>query len=394
MIRGGPMSRLLAGRTLWLLIGLIALIEAIFLAESFTTLMEIVVSNGGSVFDTGLLLILKSPQIVDFALPLVLLIGLYFAIIAAREDNEFIVCAAAGVPWTQIPGFAIKVGLAGFVVSVIFAGYLTPMANYLQRLEIRALESRRALAEITEPAPKSSLRRIQDRTVIATPPTSPDAERGTLFIFEPDNGAGWRVSQAEDWTVVGPASDGGYSILLKSFRDYAGVSGSEGAAEPRDDDPLRTQLQRTRMTVKSLALDFRIESVVSAIDETRRAHEQVLVSWADVAGPGTPGNPVIDRRLGEVLARGLLCLFAALAAVAAAAWAGTRGGRYLALPVSAVSVLGGDIVIRTVLGDAAAAGAQMFWPTFAIAAAASVALPMIYIGKRRETMIAPGRSRA
>lgn len=388
------MSRLLAGRTLWLLIGLIALIEAIFLAESFTTLMEIVVSNGGSVFDTGLLLILKAPQIVDFALPLVLLIGLYFAITGAREQNEFIVCAAAGVPWTQIPGFAVKVGVAGFALSVVFAGYLTPLANYVQRLEIRALETRRALAEITEPAPKSSMRRIQDRMVIASPPASPELERGNLFVFEPDKGEGWRVSQADDWTVVGPAEDGGYSIRLKSFRDYAGVSGTTEATGADDDDAFRRQVRNMRMTVRSLALDFRMESVVSAIDETRRANEQVLISWDDVAGAGAAGAPVIDRRLGEVLARALLCVYAALAAVAAAAWAGTPKGRYLALPVAAVSVLGGDIAARTILGDAAAAGAQTFWLAFAMAAALVVALPMIYVSKRREGMITPGHNQA
>ena len=101
MIRGGPMTRLLAGRTMRILLGLLVLIEAIFIAESFTTTIETVVSNGGSAWDLFLLLLLQTPEIVDFALPLVLLIGLFFAINAARDDNELVVCSAAGVPWTQ-----------------------------------------------------------------------------------------------------------------------------------------------------------------------------------------------------------------------------------------------------------------------------------------------------
>ncbi|MCG6902393.1 MAG: LptF/LptG family permease [Rhodobacter sp.] len=385
------MSRLLAGRTLWLLLGLLALIEAIFLAESFTTLMEIVIGNGGTMLDTALLLVLKSPQIIDFALPLAVLVGLYFAIIGAREDNEFIVCAAAGVSWTQIPRFALKIGAIAFAVSIVFAGYLTPMARYSERLAIHALESRRALEEITTPEPKNSLRRIEQRTIIATPPTTPDAERGNLFIFEPDTGAGWRVSQADDWTVEGPDQKGAYSILMKSFRDYAGRRQDDA----NRDQGLRGQIQSTRMTVRSLALDFRLDSVISAVDDTRRRNERMLVSWTDIANAarGTSKAALVDRRLAQVLARALLCLFAALVAVAAAAWSGTPSGRFLALPAATVAVLGGDIAARAVLGDAAAAGAAQFWPVLGVVIAVGAAIPLVYVAWRREGMIAPGRSR-
>ena len=376
-----------------LLIGLLALIQAIFLAESFSTLMEIVVSNGGSVFDTVILLILKTPQVVDFALPLALLIGLYFAVTGAREENEFIVCAAAGVPWTQIPGFAFRIGLAGMIVSIVFAGYLTPAASYSQRLAIRALEARRVLAEITVPAPRNSLRIIQDRTFIATAPSTPDAERGNLFVFQPDSGAGWRASQADDWTVQGPGADGAYSVRLRSFRDYAGVPLDDTGQSSQREPGLRTQIQTTRMTVNSLALDFRIESVVSAIDRTRRANERFLLSWAKFATQD-PDAPIIDRRLGQVLGRAILCVYASLAAIAAAAWAGTRSGRYLALPVSVVSVLGGDVLLRTGLGDAAAMGPSAFWPSLVLAAVISVLMPLAVIIWQREAMIAPGRNRS
>ena len=95
---GGPMTRLLGWRSLRMLLGLLALIEAIFIAESFTSLMESVVRNGGSALDLALLLTLKTPEVIDFALPLVILLGLFFAINASRDDNELVVCAAAGVP--------------------------------------------------------------------------------------------------------------------------------------------------------------------------------------------------------------------------------------------------------------------------------------------------------
>ena len=160
------MTRLLGWRSLRMLLGLLALIEAIFIAESFTSLMESVVRNGGSALDLALLLTLKTPEVVDFALPLVILMGLFFAINSSRDDNELVVCAAAGVPWTRIPLFALNIGFAGFFVSVLFAGYLTPLSNYAQRMAIYALETHRTLQEIIDPSPKNSMRGLRDRTVI------------------------------------------------------------------------------------------------------------------------------------------------------------------------------------------------------------------------------------
>ena len=41
-----------------------------------------------------------------------------------------------------------------------------------------------------------------------------------------------------------------------------------------------------------------------------------------------------------------------------------------------------------------AGGAAMFWPAFAAFGTASAALPMLYVARRRESIITPGRSRA
>ena len=66
--------------------------------------------------------------------------------------------------------------------------------------------------------------------------------------------------------------------------------------------------------------------------------------------------PAPTRRFGEILARALMCLVTAVLAVASAALSATRNGRYLGLPIGMFLVMAGDIVSRTVLGDAAGLG--------------------------------------
>ena len=88
MTHGRPILRLLAPRCFWLLAGVILLIEAIYVAEQFSSLMEFIVTNGGTAWDTLILAALQTPEVIDFALPIAILIAMYFAILNARDSNE------------------------------------------------------------------------------------------------------------------------------------------------------------------------------------------------------------------------------------------------------------------------------------------------------------------
>ncbi len=384
------MTRLLAGRALRILIGLLALIEAIFLAEAFTTLMENVVQNGGSAPDLARLLLLESPKIVDFALPIVLLVGLYFAITAARDHNELVVCAAAGVPWTRIPGVALVAGLLALVLSLVFAGVLTPLASYGQRLAMHELRAGAVIRRITEPDTVGRVQHLQGRTVVSSAPEQPDAQRGNIFIYHPDEGAGWRVSQAEDWAVIGPTAENDYAVKLRAFRDYTGnLAPTQLTDAQGTEDALRATLQIATITVKNLSMDFRLEQVIRGIDRIRRKHELTLFEL--LSRGAAEGEWQVNRDTGEMLGRAIICLFAALSAVAAAAWSASRVGRIAALPVAAVAVLLGDVVARALLGDAAHAGAGALLGGSLVLLVAAIALPLALVLKRGELILAPGR---
>ena len=149
MMRFGMITRLLGPRMLWLFLGLIILIEAIYLAEEFTTLMSFIVANGGGVWDTLILSLLKTPEIIDFTLPIAIMIALYFAILSVRDSNELMICAAAGVSWWQIPRFAGLIGIVCALISIGFAGYISPISKHWHRITAQSLQASYTLSTIT-----------------------------------------------------------------------------------------------------------------------------------------------------------------------------------------------------------------------------------------------------
>lgn len=394
MLSKGPMTRLLAQRTFRTVIGLLALVEAIFLAESFTTLLEETVRNGGNALDLAFLLLLKSPEIIDFALPLALMLGLYFAITGARDDNELVICAAAGVPWTRIPTFAATIGILGLIVSLLFSGILTPLSSYALRLSLYDLTANLLLRQIDDPGQRNILRTIEGRTVIATPSPAAGVERGNLFTYRPEANGGWRVNQANDWSVVGPDAAGGYAIEMRTFRESSGNVGDNDATQPRQPASVLDLLSGMAVTVNTVKMAFRIDDLIKAADTVRREHETLIFQLVVSLASSDLESEAAARKFGELLARALLCPIAALLAVAAAAWSARRIGQLIVLPGAAALILAADILGRTALGDAAVLGGSTFWTTVLGFCALGLGAPLAYVLWRAELIITPRRSRA
>ncbi len=395
MLVTGPLTRLLTRRTLRTVLGLLLLVEAIFIAESFTTIMEQTVRNGGSLWDLAVLVALKSPEVVDFALPLALVLGLFFAIQGARDDNELVICATSGVPWTRIPAFAATIGAIALCVSLVFAGILTPLSAFAHRLSLFHMETRLVLRQLQEPGQRTIVRTIDGQTVIATPSNDPGAERGNLFLYKPEPGGGWRVNQADDWSAIGPDADGNYVVRMRTFRESSGTSGGTETASQREPGEVRQLLGGVSVTVSTVTMDLKTEDLLRAADTTRRRDELLIFGLArrafDSAGAGPNPNA---RRFGEMLARALMCPIAAMIAVAAAAWSATRVGRYAALLVAVVLVLGLDIAARALIGDAAFHGGIRFWLGILGFAMFGLGAPLAYVLRRGEAIVTPPRGRA
>lgn len=389
-----PMTRILWRRGWRTVAGILVLIAAIFIAESFTTLLSQVMEHQGSAARLALLLGLKLPEIVDFALPLALMLGLYFALTGARDDRELVICAAAGAPWTQVPRFALLVGLGGMAISLLFAAVVKPSASYAARLTFYDLELRAIAAKLAGEGPASFTRTIEGRTVIATPGDSSGAVSGNLFVYQEDAEGAWRFDQADEWGVLGRDIDAGVRVELRGYRTYSG--GPSTIAAPAD----RSEPSAVGLTVgpaviqvSNLVVNIQEDEVLPARNRDRRPHETLFLGMFEgSAGLAALASP--SPRLGEAVARALLCPFAALVAVAGAAFAGTGPGRFTALPLTTGLVLGFDILSRALLRDAGAGPPAAFWGTALALAAVAVLAPLAYVLARRERMVIPARGRA
>ncbi len=400
-LRRSPMTRLLSRRALRTVLALLVLIEVIFLTDIFSSQLERVIRNGGSALDFAAILVLKSPEIVDFALPIVLFLGIYLAVNGARGDNELVICAAAGEPWHRIPRLALLAGTLGLVLSLLFSGLVTPFAAHLLRLSYYDLHVGRILSALTDPDEQGFLREFGGRTFIASPPPDGDpAANGSLFIYDGQPGGGWHVSQADDWQIDGPDTQGGFRVELRRFREYRGGPGSapDRTDAPRRAGPARTALDFARIDVQTVTTEFNLGDLLEAADPARRFTERYLFqSGGPLAGKlivreGAAPLRAPTRRFGEMLARALMCPLAAALALAAVAFAGTRQGRFAALPLGLVGVLAGDVFSRAVLGDAAALGYRGFWPAALAVLALGLAPALGYVWLRAEHIIAPPRN--
>lgn len=407
-IRQSLTSRLLARRAVRLMLALFALIIAIFITDIFTSELEAVLKNGGHFGDFAWLMLLKTPNVVDFALPIVLFLGLFFAIQGARTDNELVICAAAGEPWYAVPRTAIAFGLGAMVVSLTFSGLVVPWSSYALRLSFHELVTRQFIDRLTEPQERLSVQEIDGRIVIAAPVDG--AARGRLFVFSavPDAPQIWRAALARDWAVTGPDAAGSYQLELQGFREIQGYNSGSGHAPgstpgstPGSAPALMggEALALSRLNVSRLSLDFQLDSVVEAADAERQSSERFLFAEGGpqdglLRQPDGTLTAAPTRALGEMLARALLGLVAASVAVAAAAFAATRSGRWIALPVGLVAVMAADIGSRAILGDAAGLGYPRFWVAFAALSALGLAPAMGYVALRGEALVTPARDQA
>ena len=370
-----PILRLLFGPTFLLVTGIIICVEAIFIAESFTTIMEITIEFGGSALNALTLAALKAPEILDFGIPIALLVGIYFAVTQIREELAFVVCAAAGVSWVRIPVFAGSIGALGGVSSILLSGFVTPETRHMQRITVFDMQARQVTLQLERNSTQKAVQTIGGLTFISTGEADESGEGAkNLMVYFDSKGDNWHVSLADDWLVDGPDMLGIYRVTLLNFSDYVGTgrpisTGVDSADVPPDhsdpagmilQDVLRAQSDGPRFStllVKSTVVEFQLDEVLGQMDELRRMDELILRDLTKSIGSEDTGSAL--RLLAEKLARALLCPFAALAALLAATAASGRKGRMTALPLAAIGLLGLDVVGRSALIKASASGVLM-----------------------------------
>lgn len=364
-----PVLRVL-GKPLFLrLLLLLLVIEAIFLAESFTTLMEHALRLGGGPLDVAHLLGFKVPEILDLALAMSLLIATYFATQDARNRGELMILATAGVHWGRVVGFVLIFGLIGGALSFANAGLILPSAKFGERLALAELRKDYVLTRIQEGGSETTQQTLGDTTFIATPSatgTDDINDRGHLFVFQPEVNSGWRAANSESWQVTEPDVSDTHKITLKQLNVVEGPYLTSGNA-PR---PLNS------FSTKSADFAFSMSDALPVTDSKRSAAEKLLSLTGSESG-----------QITRLLSRALMVPMAGLLALAALVAGGGGPLRFVALPLAALVMMMSDVASGALLSGLASSLPTMF--ICAAAACLYLLPPLAYLIWRGEVLMKP-----
>ncbi|MEP2533056.1 LptF/LptG family permease [Shimia sp.] len=368
----GPITRILGIPIVARLMLILAVVEAIFLAESFTTLLEEALRQDAVAADVAILLLFKVPEIFDLALAVGMLIAVYFVVTDARNRGELVILASSGIRWSRIVSVVLVIGLIGGAVSLATAGFISPLARYASRIKMAELQTQHIVSRIEHAGPLNTQQTIRGVTFIATPPKDGAQRRGQLFVFQPNYGPMWRTIQSRNWHVT-DADDGGQrKIILEALSAYEGVY-------PKTEKALR---HVSRFSVADGDFAFGMSDVTTPPRRDRSKAERML----DINAPdATP-------RIAKIATRALMVPMAALLALAAIVAAGSGIGRYIALPLAALVLMAGDILARSVV----AGSVESFSPLALILLALAIYLgpPLAYLARKREVLMIPAGRRS
>lgn len=371
-----PVLRVLGKPLIWRLAVILGVIEAIFLAESFTTLMEHALRLGGNGWDVLHLLSFKLPEILDLALAIGLLIATFFATQEARNRGELVILATAGVHWARVIGCLLFVGLLGGLLSFLNAGLVLPMAKYGERLALADLQTQHVLSRIQNGPTDRAVQTIGTTTFVALPDAQPAPDRrGQLLTFEPQVLGQWRLSQSRNWHVTEPAPTNAISaqphvITLEDLTVYEAPYPT-GTAPP----PLN------RFTTRTAGFDVVLSDALPETDQTRATAERLLTLRSEDGA-----------RIVQLACRALMVPMAAVLALAALVLAGQGPLRHIALPLAVVGMLAVDVASRALLsGWSATVPAPLL---IAMATLFYLAPPLAVLWVKAEALMRPERARA
>jgi lipopolysaccharide export LptBFGC system permease protein LptF len=348
-----PIYKLMSGPTLLLVFAIILCVEAVFMVESFTTILETTIRLGGSAWNALLLVVLKMPEIVDFGLPIALLIGVYFTLTRIREEGAFVICAAAGISWVSIPVFALLAGILAGLFSILISGFVAPQAQLIQRLAIFDLQEKQIVEQLTKNSARQQVQEFAGTVFITTSLGSDETKAdNSLLVYHKTDDGSWHISLADDWVVSGPDTTGDYIVELQNFSDYVGNLKPFGLTYRQFGEQLSTGADNTAqdrprfssLKVDKTSIQFRLDEILGEKDNLRRWNELALLDL--ILGARTDNKNDELRVLAEKSARAILNPFAALAALLAGIAANGTIGRLTALPIAVMSLLVLDVFGR------------------------------------------------
>jgi lipopolysaccharide export LptBFGC system permease protein LptF len=341
------MRSFFSGVSLQILV-VMGLVEAIFLAERIPMVFRDVLANNANLFDTGLIFVCTSTQIFDLALPIAILVAVYWTIIRMRESRELLVLATIGVGPFQLLTMTLVIALLGQISSLIVSGVIDPASRYAQRsilfdAEFRALETGIGTGQFHYLPGRVAYAPAQSG---AGARTASSGESRKLFVYEDIAPRAFRVITADSARLEGPDASG--TILVKlggfsssQFSDPRWTPDPAPSPESADPTPCSNCSPNPDGTVHA-SLYNRLLSLDELLPFASRGTDVAELTVFDQFGGALAADPArrveTMRLLGERFARSLLCLLAPLIALAAVCLT-SRATNYFALPLACLVLM-------------------------------------------------------
>lgn len=382
-------------------------IEIVFLAEKATGVLEEVLGNGGRVPSALLILLMTSPEIFDFALALACVIGGYFAFSAAREERELVALSAAGVSWQLPLRVALALGVVAGVLSLAVSGFLDPLSKHATRSVVFELKSDLLFRRLTEPSDGTLIETIRGRTFAALSDTSVSPPHESLFVHQPGERGSWRVTQAGNWSLIGPDEEGSYDLGLGRVIAYDFVPVAEEGAPSVLNAGRGPNLRALgagdmasvpmlpRVKVENVSMPVSLDNILRFAQRTDIAREWTLSEALERGRDGGKTGTEALEIAGERSARAIAAFVAPMLALVACALAAGGLAGFLALPLSCGALLVLDVGLRAFLaGVAVEQGGLAMLVTGGCIGLGLVVLLGLGLGRRAPALLRPVNERA
>ncbi|GAA0546006.1 lipopolysaccharide export LptBFGC system permease protein LptF [Rhizomicrobium palustre] len=337
----GPFAQLYArrffGGVALLVFVVMVLFEAVFLAERFPMVFRAVYQHHADPTASFVLLMWNSTQVVDLALAIAVLVGVYWTTLRLRENRELLVLVAAGTGPFHIVNLVLMVAVLALIGSITVSGVLDPAARFAERqllfnAEFRALRTGINTGQFYEFPGRVAFAPAHRAAKNAGP--NAYQTRG-LFVYEDIAPGKFRVVTADHARLEGPDAQGSIVLKLGGF-----TSQSFAAATPGENANAEGG-KTSHMGLLSGDVTQAMMADQLLTFEPRGSHAEEMSIFDQFA----QGQYVDNARhredmrlLGERLSRSFLCLLAPFIALACVCMT-NRKTNYFALPLACMALM-------------------------------------------------------
>lgn len=341
----GPFAQLYARRffagVALLVFTVLVLFEAVFLAERFPMVFRAVYQHHADPSASFVLLMWNSTQVVDLALAIAVLVGVYWTTLRLRENRELLVLVAAGTGPFQLVNLVLMVAVLAMIGSITVSGIWDPAARFAERellfnAEFRALRTGINTGQFYEfpgrvafaPAHRS----------VKGDPSATYQTRG-LFVYEDVAPGKFRVVTADHARLEGPDSAGRIILKLGGFTSQTFTQGGTEETDCVGCGEAERKSSHISLLAGDVTQAMMADQLLTFDPRGTNANElSVFDQFTQTQYANDTRHREDMRLLGERFSRSLLCLLAPFIALATVCLTNRRTN-YFALPLACMALM-------------------------------------------------------